>query len=286
MLVALSAALAALVLLPLLPALHEALSRRDTAALPLSDRYAEDLRERLGPHGAPAHPASCLDVAGSLDAPDGSAYGIVRVRGDARLGAGVCVAEVLSVGGALTAGAGSELLGTADAGVRADLGAGTRFERVHAPVVQAAGEAPPPAPWRAHVAVAPAGTTAGGRTLVHGDLDVLPDGLVEGSLVVRGVLTLGAGARVAGSVKAQRGLVLGAGASVGGHAFSDRGLTLGDHAAVGGVACAEGALVVGRGATVGTADVMATASGRTVVLAAGARVYGTVWAAEHGVVAG
>ena len=49
---------------------------------------------------------------------------------------------------------------------------------------------------------------------------------------------------------------------------------------------AEGALVVGRGATVGTADVMATASGRTVVLAAGARVYGTVWAAEHGVVAG
>ena len=110
--------LAAVAALPLLPAVHEALSRRDAAVLPISDRYAEDLRERIQ---TPALGADVLDVPGSLDAPDAAAFTLARVHGDARLGAGCRVAETLAVGGALAVGERGELCGTADAGVRADL---------------------------------------------------------------------------------------------------------------------------------------------------------------------
>ena len=310
MILALTALLVGWLVLPFVPALHEAYRRRDSAPLALSDRYREDRRLGL----AAAAPASDGETdAGALaDAgPDGrgaaaetfdGAPGLhvseLRVRGVARLGVGTVVARRLVAGDSAEVGAGSVLHGSAEAGDVLWLGPSCRFERLHAPTVctgarpsddllddpaparlrQSGGRRPPGAAF-----ALPEGTEVlAGRALVTDHL-ALPDGAhYDGDLVVHGDLSLGAGACVRGSVKARGAARLAAGAVVTGHVVSGGDVSLAAEARVGGAALAEGTLSLGDGTRVGRPGAPSTATGREVTLADGVTVYGTVWARERG----
>ena len=304
MILALSALLVGWLVLPFVPALHEAFRRRDSAPLALSDRYREDRRLGL-PADAPAAagelasadalaqagPGAAGSVAGSFAGAPGLRASELRVGGVARLGAGTTVTERLAAGDSAEVGAGSVLHGSAEAGDVLWLGPGCRFERLHAPAVctgavaaddWADGPAREPARPPADFALPEGTEVAAGRALVAASL-ALPDGArYTGDLVVRGDLALGAGACVRGSVKAHGAVRLAAGAAVTGNAVAAGDLALGAEAHVGGAALAEGTLSLGDGARVGRPGAPSTAAGRTVTLADGVTVYGTVWARERG----
>lgn len=270
--------------LPFVPAVHEAIRRRDDGALPISDRYVEDLA------GAPAPPAAEAPAEGARVG--GYAYvgeaGLVTdevaVRGVARLAAGSEVLRRVTAGVGVEVEPGTVLRGSVEAGEVVWLGTGVTFERVHAPLVEigvAAGEPPERGAPTTPLALPDAEVLAG-RALVTGDLAVPAGHRVEGDLVVTGDLTLGDGALVAGHVKAHGDVALAAGARVGGNVFANGSVGLGPWASVGGAAVAEGTLRLGRGASVGRPVAPTTASGRHVVVTSGARVYGTLWAEEGG----
>ena len=306
MIVALSGCLLAWLVLPFLPALHEAYRQRDSAPLALSDRYREDRRQGLSAE-APAAPtetasADALNAAGagasgavaqSFTGAPGLQIAELRVRGVARLGAGTTVGRRLLVGDSAEVGAGSTLHGSAEAGDVLWLGPGCRFERLHAPAVctgapRADDLLDDPAP--VEIArplptdfVLPDGVEVlGGRALVVGNLGLPAGARYTGDLVVRGDLTLAEGARVRGSVKARGAVRLAARAVVTGNAVSDGDIDVGAGASVGGAALAEGALSLAPGARVGRPSAPSSATGREVSLADDVTVYGTVWARESG----
>ena len=292
------AALGAWVTLPFVPALREAHRRRDAAPLAVADRYDEDRHH--GPDAtappergasvarggvAPAALGTTLVANRTFRGDPGLALDALRVGGVARLAPGTVVRDRLAVGESVAVGAGSALSGSVEAGRTLWLGAGCRFERVHAPTVRVeGGPAATLAPTRPARPVAlPDGTLAGaGRALVAGDLHLDDGARYDGDLVVTGSLSLGAGAWVRGSVKAHGSLALGPDAVVEGSAFADGDLDLGAQAEVAGVAAAGGTLHLGPASRVGRPNAPATAAGRRVVAEGGAVVHGTLWAEEDG----
>ena len=271
--------------LPFVPALQEAFRARDDGALPISDLYVEDLARPIEAD-APAMPAEAPGstiVEETFAGTPGLVADEVRVRADVQLAAGTEVRRRVAAGTTLDVDPGSVLLGSAEAGERVRLATGVRFERVHAPVVEVGEAAERPEPARPPAfEVNPGVELLAGRALVSDDLAVPPRGRLSADLVVTGDLVVGAGAVVEGDVKAHGDVVLEAGARVTGNVFASRSLTLGAWAEVDGAAVAEGTLRLARGARVGRPDVPSTATGRCVVVAAGARVYGTLWAVEDG----
>ena len=302
MVLALFGFLAAWLLLPFLPALHEAYRQRDSAPLALSDLYREDRRHGLSASaGRSAHetdpigaaPDALGAVAGSFTGEPGLRLAELRVRGVARLGEGTTIDQRLVVGDSAEIGAGSTLHGSAEAGDVLWLGPGCHFERLHAPSVctgapgtDALLDVPDLTDTvrqpGADFVLPDGGDIRGGRALIVGDLS-LPDGArYTGDLVVRGDLTLGVGARVRGSVKTHGSVRLADGAVVTGNAVSDEDISVGENASIGGAALAEDALTLARGARIGRPSAPSSATGREVSLADDVTVYGTVWARERG----
>ena len=264
---ALLLAVAVWLVLPFVPALHEAFRQNDAGSLPVSDRYVEDLRT---PYDAPIGPSeSVTDEVPGL--------------GTLRLKAGTKVARNVAAGTTLEVEGGVVLRGSAEAGRRAWLGSDVRFERVHAPTIDIGVvlDTPParrPPTFEVNLGV----ELLANRALVPGDLTLPARGRLDATLVVTGDLVIQDGAVVEGDVKAHGDIVVEPGARVGGNLFASGSLTIGDWAEVGGAAVTEQTLCLGRGARVGRPDAPTTASGRTVIAAAGACVHGTLWAEEEG----
>lgn len=294
------AVLLAWLALPFVPAVREAMRRRDAAPLAIAAQYGED--RRLGPEaGAPPErgalvarggaqatsvaPGTLLVAGPALRGASGLDVGALRVGGVATLAERTVVRDRLAAGEAVAVGAGSALSGSVEAGRTLWLAAGCQFERVHAPTVRVDGgpalTLPPTVP--APLAPLPAeADVRAGRTLVTGDLH-LPDGARHaGDLVVTGDLSLGAGAWVRGSVKAHGDVGIGPDAVIAGSAFAGGDLDVGAQAEVYGVAAAGATLRLGPACRVGRPDAPATATGRHVVASGGAVVHGTLWAEEEG----
>jgi hypothetical protein len=231
--------------------------------------------------------AAPLYVGGTHDGGPGDDDAALYAAGPVRLGPGTVVRGWLHGECDVDVGAGSVLHGSASAGGTLRLAAGCRFERLHAPCVLFEGEAgaPPEPQATPPPPFVPAGARAAGRVLVRGDLTV-PDGhVVREALVVTGTLRLGARARVEGDVKARGDVVVGPGAAGAGHGVAEGDVWLEAGAEVEGAVAAEGALELGPGARVGRPGRPASAAGRRVLAAAGARVHGTLWALGEGVAA-
>lgn len=207
------------------------------------------------------------------------------------LGPEATVDRWLYVEGDALIGRGATLHGTATATETLSIGPDTTFERISGWLVRAGcpGAARSrPQPRRSQATClfdAPSHVRNGfGRLFADGDLDI-PDGVrVEGDLVATGSVRIGAGAVVLGSVKGRESVEIGEGAFIQGAVFSEQDVMVGAGAHIGGATVAEGHLSLGAEAEVGTAARPTTASGRSVELALGSGVHGTVWALEHGVV--
>jgi cytoskeletal protein CcmA (bactofilin family) len=182
-------------------------------------------------------------------------------------------------GGPLAVGAHSVLRGRVSSEARVMLGADVVFERAGAPVVacQEAREPPSTARQALRSWTPPARSRSlGDHVRVDGDLDIPPDSLVVGNLVVAGRLRIGAGSLVEGSVKAHRDVELGERARVTGAVVARARLALGGAAWVGGPAVAERSVRLGPDAVVGGPSLPASVAGVEIELSPGATVYGQI----------
>lgn len=107
-----------------------------------------------------------------------------------------------------------------------------------------------------------------------------------GSLVVTGVLSVGAGAWVQGNVKAHRGIVIGMGAVMDGSVISDQGIRVFSDAVIGGPVLAESLLQLGAGVQLGSVRAPTSVSACDMLVDDGVVVHGSVQAAQAGLVRG
>lgn len=257
------------------------------------DGVAQRLILATGDLALPAEHSFLQEIyaAGALTGGPRNIYRALLADGPIALGEESITLRWLHTEAALEAAANCALYGRLSAGESMRLGAGCRFERLHAPAI-AFGPADPEAEARGDGAgsgreLAPRDLPgqvdfAAGRCLVEGDLEIAADARVDFDLVVVGRLRLGRGARVNGSVKCRGDGVLGAGVVIAGSLVGGRHLRLGAGCRVGGPLLAEGDAVLGAGSRVGGAGRPTTLSARRVSAAPGCTAYGTVWAHAGG----
>lgn len=121
---------------------------------------------------------------------------------------------------------------------------------------------------------------------VEGDCTLQGHRHWQGSLVVTGVLAVGAGALVQGDLKAHQGIVIGMGAVVCGSMVSDQGIRVFCDAVIDGPVLAESLLQLGGGVRLGHPHAPTSVSAGHMLMDDGVVVHGSVQAAQVGLVRG
>ncbi|MEQ8230568.1 MAG: hypothetical protein RLW61_17830 [Gammaproteobacteria bacterium] len=231
---------------------------------------------------------------GQIVAGSNATYRALYGGTDVLLGDGCTVARWLHSQGHVHIGADCTVYGRVSSGLSMTLGAGTRFERLNAPLIRFAsdGAVRGPAaalgsrrtPWPDAEATA-ALHALDERTLrAAGDLVLPTQCAVRNHLVARGNLLIGAGSRVDGNLKAREQLVSGAGSVLRGAVVCRGAVVLGEGCLVKGPVISESEVVVAAGCVVGTPAMPTTITAPRIHVAAGSQVSGTIWATEHGLV--
>jgi predicted acyltransferase (DUF342 family) len=107
---------------------------------------------------------------------------------------------------------------------------------------------------------------------------------VTSALVVRGKLSVGAGALLKKSIKAYKNVVIEDGALIEGAIVSRRDVSIGANCEIRGPIVAQGRVTCGAGTRVGSPTQPTTITANSVSMAAGVTVHGTVWGRERGTV--
>jgi cytoskeletal protein CcmA (bactofilin family) len=121
---------------------------------------------------------------------------------------------------------------------------------------------------------------------VQGDCTIEKGHRFTGSLVVTGVLSVGAEAHVEGDIKAHGGVVIGAHAVVTGAVFCERDIRIFEEANVAGPVVSAGVLQIGDGVRLGSLAAPTSVHARVILAGDGVIAHGTVWAAQAGLVWG
>jgi hypothetical protein len=245
--------------------------------------------------------ATLLAANGDLQVPSGATFSRdIYARGDfvggeknryrailaeknMHLGATSHVTRWLHAVEELSAGPGCTMLGRISSDRLVRLQSGCRFTRVHAPLI-VAGSA------NDHLArisnrltqVAPSTD----RFLYDGDFTIQARDVIHANIVVRGTLTIGAGARVCGSLKSGKDIVLESGVSVEGSLISGQRMRVGPNCFLTGPMIAERGMLIGATSVCGSPDRPTTVTSPVIEVAEGAIVFGTLWARESGRVVG
>ncbi|MBS3997829.1 MAG: polymer-forming cytoskeletal protein [Hydrogenophaga sp.] len=119
---------------------------------------------------------------------------------------------------------------------------------------------------------------------IDGDCVIEKGHHFTGSLVVTGMLSIGAGALVEGDVKARRGVVIGAHAVVRGAVFCERGIRIFDEADIAGPVVGGDLLQLGDGVRLGSLAAPTSVNADAILAGDGVIAHGTVWAARAGLV--
>jgi len=179
-----------------------------------------------------------------------------------------------------------DLYGRISSEIEIDLQVGCLFQRLHAPRIafglpaaqkDSAGALPlvqPTEPISSFIAA--------GRRLVDGDLEIPAREIVEGSIVTRGGLHIGAGAQILGSVKSNHHLTVDSGAFVAGSLISATTMHIGADCQIGGPVIAEHEIVIESGSRCGTFDRPTTVSAPVIAVEEGVVAFGTIWARHEG----
>lgn len=223
-----------------------------------------------------------------LEAGDDLALRGCFVRGRTVLGDRVVVARWLHGEGAVVCGRDARLYGRLSSDTRLQLGAGTRFERVSAPVIRFA---------TSTVEFRPASRRETGRerwepgeveyldprtVLLRGDWKLPPHSHITFNVVCRGSLRIGAGSLVEGAVKAWHRLQVDSGTIVRGALVCGGAMQI-DHSVVAaGPLVAEGILGIGEGCIIGGPQMQTTVTAPVIRVAPGSQVSGSVWAGSTG----
>jgi predicted acyltransferase (DUF342 family) len=225
----------------------------------------------------------------------GAVYRALLAEHDASLGERSAVSRWLHAERALEVGNRSTLPGRTTANDVARLGLEVSFGRVRAPRIVIGDSArgttfPSPSAEAARLSGPLARWTAPeaalrmpGHLRITGDLSI-PDGaLVESSLVVTGVLRVGAGARVVGSIKAHRSIVIAERAVVTGSVISRGNVRTAPGCRIGGPLVAERVASLGTGTIVGDVGRPATVAASVIELEDGCEIHGALSPRERGI---
>jgi cytoskeletal protein CcmA (bactofilin family) len=120
------------------------------------------------------------------------------------------------------------------------------------------------------------------RWLVRDELSVPDNRQVNCALVVRGRLNIGAGAYLTKGIKSYKNIVIGDGAIIDGSIVSRRDVSIGARCIITGPVVAQGRVSIGAGSRFGSIEQPTTVTARTVSVASGAIIHGTVWGREQG----
>lgn len=121
---------------------------------------------------------------------------------------------------------------------------------------------------------------------VDGDCFIQGGQHFTGSLVVTGVLSIGAGALLEGDVKAHKGIVIGEHAHVTGSVVSDNGIRVFNEAIIGGPMVSESTLRLGVGVRLGSLHAPTSVSANVILADDGVTAHGSVQAVQAGLVWG
>lgn len=286
-------ALCALLLaLPFVPAWREWRHPTDNLPLPVP----HDMDSEPGHFARRARAGQLPDDIefsnGDLCCEEGSTHRAVCARGRIAVRGGARILDWAHADGVIVLQAGSVGLRRLTAGRVIELGRDCCFERLHAPEVRFGsiphrdGQSGLPAEPReqAWSAVRGAQPARADCWFFDGDCNVPEGASLLGSAVVTGVLRLGTGSVVRGDVKARKGIVLGAGSSIEGAVTCEQDIHFLEGASAAGPVISEQAVFLAEAVRIGTPMVLTTLSAATVVAQVGARVHGTAWAHETGVV--
>ena len=235
-----------------------------------------------------------LYVEGSLRAGTDCAFTALYATGDIELGAESEIHDWAHAGGVLRLGSNAAALRRVSAGKAIDLGNEAWFERLHAPELHfGPRNAGDPSPAATEVS----GLTAASFAdlpdavqqtpmlfIIRGNCALPAGKIYRGSLVVTGFLTIGSGTTVVGDIKAREGVSIGHRASVQGAVTCEKRVYVFKEARALGPVISESDILIGAEAVVGTPDALTTVSANNIIVESGARVHGTVWAHEIGMV--
>ncbi len=244
-----------------------------------------------------AHHSALLCDDG-IDAADGSVFTGVYARKPVSLGSSSVVNSWLHTDRHAIIGAHSSLLGNVSAKETVVVGTGSTFERIEAERIEFYDDKAPvhgkiiyedgvipictvPSKWDKLLPWSKdPQRIARKRTLVHGDYEVTADGLFRGNIVCSGRLLVRRGARVHGSIKAGKSIEFERHSLVNGDVFCDGDVTIGEDCHIRGVVFAENRLTIAPRSVIGTFCDRSTVTAAHMIIRAGVRIYGTVWATQ------
>jgi predicted acyltransferase (DUF342 family) len=120
--------------------------------------------------------------------------------------------------------------------------------------------------------------------LIKGDCTLPAGHMYTGSLVVTGLLTIGASTTVVGDIKARGGLQVGNRACIQGAITCEKQIYMFSNSRAFGPLVSESDILIGSNAVIGLEEAQTTVSARNIIVEPGALVHGTVWAHEIGMV--
>lgn len=124
------------------------------------------------------------------------------------------------------------------------------------------------------------------RWQVDGDCIIQGGQRFTGSLLVTGVLSIGAGALLEGDVKAHKGIVIGEHAHITGSVVSDHSIRVFNEAVIGGPLVSEAMLQLGIGVRLGSLRAPTSVSAKVILADDGVTAHGSVYAEQAGLVWG
>jgi hypothetical protein len=218
---------------------------------------------------------------------------------DIELGPGSTVLRWIHANHNLRLRARSTVSGRLSAGKTIRLETGASFQHMHAPEIVTLGLAEGPEPATGDLGPHDPGgndsaATGDGpntkvdtfasrpRLRIEGDFALAPGETLDANLVVTGDLRLGRGARFLGAAKSYGDVVLAEDASVLGPIVSQSTVRIGPGCFVSGPILAENEVLAACRSRVGEPDRLTTVSARSIKLAAGCQLHGTVWARVRG----
>lgn len=239
--------------------------------------------------------AATLFVNGDIDTHEASQFQALLAQGAIRLAPGSVIREWAHGDGVVHLGKGCAALRRLSSSTALELEADCCFERLQAPLIQLG--LAETMPLARHPRVPRRPLTEGVLseldgalqqtphiTLVQGNCKLPRSHRYQGSLIVTGRLSIGAGTEIFGDVKARGGVVMEAQARVHGALSSEQQLQLLDQACVLGPVVSESVILLGPHVRLGMPEAPTTVSATHIMAEAGAVAHGTVWAREGGVV--
>lgn len=230
-------------------------------------------------------------VQGSIRAGSESVFSALYATGDIHLGSHSEIGDWAHADGVVRLDRDSVGLRRISSKTAIELGTGTWFERLQAPLLR----------FGSHVsAVKPLQTTEQASAsyadlpgaiaqspslyMIRGDCALPPGKLYEGSLVVTGFLTIGAATSVMGDIKAREGVSVGPKAAVKGALTCEKRIYLFADSRVWGPIISESDVLIGGNAVIGLPGTQTTVSASNIIVEDGVTIYGALWAHEIGMV--